>query len=368
VFDRYYFPTGDGKAVFVDTVPDGLERARHEAEKQVAIKEQVVPGAGREVHGLRWRYRDRVGAPLHHGTGGAMPPCASERDTGRTMSENLDLVRSMYTAFERGDFSSTEWAHPEIEFERIGRDLDEPVRVVGVPEMVASTRDFLSAWEDLRFEVDEYRELDEERVLVLGHYIGRGKRSGVELGQITRRMAAVLHVKDARVRRLVNYWDRDRALADLGLEEEEEALLHRQESTTPDLDELTRRVHVLQEAAKRGDVDTMLSYIGPASVWDDTAVGLGIHDGLASIREHLEDWIGSYEEFEIANEELRDFGNGVAFEVNIQKGRPLGSTGYVQLRYAGVSVFANGKVERFTTYTDIDEARAAAERLAEERR
>ena len=152
-----------------------------------------------------------------------MPPCASERDTGRTMSENLDLVRSMYTAFERGDFSSTEWAHPEIEFERIGRDLDEPVRVVGVPEMVASTRDFLSAWEDLRFEVDEYRELDEERVLVLGHYIGRGKRSGFELGQITRRMAAVLHVKDARVRRLVNYWDRDRALADLGLASEGES-------------------------------------------------------------------------------------------------------------------------------------------------
>jgi hypothetical protein len=38
VFDRYYFPTGCEKAVYVDTVPDGLERARHEAEKQVAIK------------------------------------------------------------------------------------------------------------------------------------------------------------------------------------------------------------------------------------------------------------------------------------------------------------------------------------------
>ena len=138
-----------------------------------------------------------------------------------TDSANLDLVRSMYTAFERGDFSSTEWADPEIEFEAIGMmgiGGPTPVRSVGVAEMVARYRDFLSAWEDLRFEVDEYRELDEERVLVLGHYSGRGKRSGVELGQISMTLAAVLYIKDATVRRLVNYTDRDRALADLGQE------------------------------------------------------------------------------------------------------------------------------------------------------
>jgi hypothetical protein len=40
VFDRYYFPTGDGEAVFVDTVSGGIERARHEAEKQVALKRE----------------------------------------------------------------------------------------------------------------------------------------------------------------------------------------------------------------------------------------------------------------------------------------------------------------------------------------
>jgi hypothetical protein len=55
--------------------------------------------------------------------------------------------------------------------------------VVGLAAMRARYRDFLSAWEDVRFKVDEYRELDEERVLVLGHYVGRGKRSRVELGQ-----------------------------------------------------------------------------------------------------------------------------------------------------------------------------------------
>ena len=135
------------------------------------------------------------------------------------MSENLDLVRSIYADWERGDFgrvfqTASEWAHPESEMVI----ADGPVAgsFTGVPEAEESIYGMLGAWEEIRFEAEEYRELDDERVLVLEHRRGRGKGSGAE----TRTKAAsVFHFRDGKVTRVVIYWDRDRALADLGLKE-----------------------------------------------------------------------------------------------------------------------------------------------------
>ena len=133
-------------------------------------------------------------------------------------SAALDLVRSISTAWERGDFSSAEWAHPEIEFVRVGGPA--PGRWKGRASMSEATRDWLSAWEDARLEVDGYREVDGERVLVLVRLSGRGKTSGLDLGQMPTKGAHLFHVRGGQVIRFVHYLDREHALADLGLASE----------------------------------------------------------------------------------------------------------------------------------------------------
>ena len=133
-------------------------------------------------------------------------------------SANVELVRSILAAWERGTPSPAEWAHPEIEYVIVGGP--SPGTWTGLAGMAEGFRDWLGAWKDLRFDVDHYRELDDERVLVLIHYHGRGKASGVDLGEIGATSAQLYHVRDGKVTRWMSYWDRERALADLGLARE----------------------------------------------------------------------------------------------------------------------------------------------------
>jgi hypothetical protein len=81
-------------------------------------------------------------------------------------------------------------------------------------------RDWLSAWEGWTAEAEDYRELDDERVIVMTTSNGRGKTSGLAVRQIGFAHGANLfRLHDGKVATLVTYWNRDRALADLGLEE-----------------------------------------------------------------------------------------------------------------------------------------------------
>jgi ketosteroid isomerase-like protein len=132
------------------------------------------------------------------------------------VSANLDLVRSICAAWECGDYSSTVWAHSDIEW-AFGPDGPSPTSGTGAAGMAAAWREFLSAWEEFRIEPDEYREVDHERILVLHHNSGRGKTSGVDVGQMHTRGALVFQVRTGKVVRLVGYFDPEVALTKLGM-------------------------------------------------------------------------------------------------------------------------------------------------------
>jgi ketosteroid isomerase-like protein len=134
-----------------------------------------------------------------------------------TASSNLDLVRSIYADWERGDYRSAEWAHPEIEY--VIADGPAPGSWIGLTGMAEAWRGVLGAWEDYRIRADEFRDLNGERVLVLNFASGRGKTSGLHVGQMREKQASVFHLRGGTVIRLVQYWDSQRALADLGLED-----------------------------------------------------------------------------------------------------------------------------------------------------
>jgi ketosteroid isomerase-like protein len=130
------------------------------------------------------------------------------------MSENLDLVRSIYSEWERGEFRATPtWADPGIEF--VVPDGPEPSTRTGTAA-APGVEAFVELWEDLRFDAEEYCEMDHDSVLVVCRMRGRGKGSGVEVDQ---RRASLFHIRDGKVIRLALYWERERALADLGLKE-----------------------------------------------------------------------------------------------------------------------------------------------------
>jgi len=136
-------------------------------------------------------------------------------------SANVELVRSIYAAWERGDFSSVEWAHPDIEYVVV--DGPSPGSWTGLAGIAEAARDWLSAWEIYRVAADEYRELDDEAVLALNRRSGRAKRNGAEVGEMWSSGAQLFNVRDRKVIRFVDYFDRERALADLGLAPESDS-------------------------------------------------------------------------------------------------------------------------------------------------
>ncbi len=136
-----------------------------------------------------------------------------------------------------------------------------------------------------------------------------------------------------------------------------------EESTTPDLVELMRG---LSDAPS---VEETIGYYAPDAVYDMSKLGMGVFVGRTAIRTFLDDWETRYEDLQDEVREIVDLGGGVVLLDAQMSAHVVGSPAHarVNARYGYVFVWVDGKVTRATPYPDIEEARAAAERLVEER-
>ena len=246
--------------------------------------------------------------------------------------------------------------HPDFESGAPGVPGTERVHV-GLDGLRAAWLEWIEPWLTYRTEIEQVIDAG-DRVLLLTHDYGR--REGVAQ-EVKVDGSAVWTVSDGKIVRACFYTARSEAFAAAGC-----GILTdmAEESRIPDLVELGERI---REATVRRDLDAIMAFFTADAVWDASPMGIGTFEGQAAIRGFWEDWISSYEDFELQTVEAHDLGNGGSFGVAVQRGRLLGSSGQLELRYAAVNEWEDGKIARITNYTDIDEARAAAERLAQER-
>jgi ketosteroid isomerase-like protein len=123
------------------------------------------------------------------------------------------MVRAIVAAWQRGDYTDTDWADPEIVFTFV--DGPAPGTWHGRDGMAKAWGAFLDSWDDFHGgPLEDVREIDPECVLVLHGFYGRGKASGLEIQQSA--AATVFDLRDGLVTRLRVYFDPDRAREDLG--------------------------------------------------------------------------------------------------------------------------------------------------------
>jgi len=136
-----------------------------------------------------------------------------------------------------------------------------------------------------------------------------------------------------------------------------------EEPAGPDLVALTR------ELAEAQGVDATMRFFGGEPVYDMSMMGLSVFEGTTAVRSFVADWYRSYGQADDDLYEIVDVGNGVVFAAVRETARPAGSPAHAEVHadYGLVVVWKDGKATRVTPYPDVDEARAAADRLAQER-
>jgi ketosteroid isomerase-like protein len=129
--------------------------------------------------------------------------------------ENIETMRRALEAFNRHDVEVlTVLSSPDVELVTL-RAAMEGTSYRGPDAFPNAFRDFDESWEDLHYDLEEFRE-GSDSVLALGTLRGRGRGSGV---QVEMSLAYLVHFEHGLIRSFRTYSDRAEALEAAGLED-----------------------------------------------------------------------------------------------------------------------------------------------------
>ena len=130
--------------------------------------------------------------------------------------ENVEIVREIYRAWSRGDFSSAEWADPDIVFVFHSR-RGAPEQIFRGPEaMREAWSEWLGAWDEFTVEAREVIDRGDD-VVGLVEFGGRGKASGAPVEAMSG--GNLFSFRNGRVVRMTTFNDRAEAVEAAGLRE-----------------------------------------------------------------------------------------------------------------------------------------------------
>ena len=135
--------------------------------------------------------------------------------------KNVEIVKRTYDgindAYKTGDYLQPieEVCHPDVVLRTSGM-FPESGEYHGYAGLREFTRNQAEAFEQMSVQPAEFVDAGDQ-ILVPVRF--GGKASGLDLAQIHLQAAHLFEVRKGRVCKLVVYWDRERAFADLGLQE-----------------------------------------------------------------------------------------------------------------------------------------------------
>jgi ketosteroid isomerase-like protein len=133
--------------------------------------------------------------------------------------ENVEIVRTLAEGFQRRQHEQAfELYDPEIEWDssrRAGTQPDNAATYHGHQGVREFWRDWLSAWSDLHFEIQDLVDAGDEVVLLIRDQRQWGRHSGIETEVPPYGM--VFTIRDGKVVRVCAYPDQGSALEAAGL-------------------------------------------------------------------------------------------------------------------------------------------------------